>query len=135
MTLTNQQLRSALVECEIVVTSSLANSPEDDAACERSLYGAIIRIYNIVDEAAHCYRHSHRLTNTQSKEQTMVITTPQCVCPLCGGSISFATFSYLFHCSKCGQNYAPDKAQYLKGGKELLEAAEKHKAGNPKFLG
>lgn len=56
MTNTNQQLRSALVECESVITSTLANAPENDAACERSLHGAIVRVYNIAAKADHDYR-------------------------------------------------------------------------------
>ena len=64
----------------------------------------------------------------------VIITTPQCTCPLCGGSVSFHTFSWLFRCSKCDQHYGEDKAQYLKGGKELLEAAQRAKRGERKWL-
>jgi len=50
----------------------------------------------------------------------------ECVCPLCGGELSYMTFSRLFKCSNCDQHYADDKAKYIKGGERLLSAAERY---------
>ena len=56
----------------------------------------------------------------------MVIKSPDVHCPLCGGALSFCTFSRLFRCTVCDQHYGEDNAKYIDHGTYLIDAAKRY---------
>lgn len=49
----NEKMRDALKEVESTVTATLAHQPEDDEKCSQFLYDALVKVYNIADQACH----------------------------------------------------------------------------------